>query len=266
MCIRCATGSIPAYAGEASRPSPSKSIARVDPRVRGGGLIFTNQLTICKGRSPRTRGRRLPAYRLQRLRGSIPAYAGEAADRRCDDDDDQVDPRVRGGGRPRGGASSSRKGRSPRTRGRPPHQPHRTADLGSIPAYAGEAGHGLRTFAHRRVDPRVRGGGPMKSYTHQKIEGRSPRTRGRRHAFSSLCFHSRSIPAYAGEAGDHEPPRLNLKVDPRVRGGGKTSYSIVPTMAGRSPRTRGRQDDGIDRGLAGGSIPAYAGEASNPAS
>ncbi len=50
--------------------------------------------------------------------------------------------------------------------------------------------------------------------------GRSPRTRGRPVLRLPPLILFRSIPAYAGEAAANVRAKIDLGVDPRVRGGG----------------------------------------------
>ncbi len=173
----------------------------------------------------------------------------------------RVDPRVRGGGQGAASIGSPCLGRSPRTRGR-----HKLLLVGvqhsrSIPAYAGEAGFPPDRCLRCTVDPRVRGGGPLRSVGRSPGKGRSPRTRGRLPRQNIRSRTLRSIPAYAGEAGRQPLRRRSRWVDPRVRGGGDKKTMFIWFFSGRSPRTRGRQRCPSLTICAGRSIPAYAGEA-----
>ena len=93
------------------------------------------------------------------------------------------------------------------------------------------------------------------------MDGRSPRTRGRRPRRTQRLACVRSIPAYAGEATRIITDHTALEVDPRVRGGGSLYLSGRAYPSGRSPRTRGRLRQTKVFQVAHGSIPAYAGEA-----
>ena len=90
--------SIPAYAGEANQATDLTPVEEVDPRVRGGGLSNAGRDMVRRGRSPRTRGRRVTALHQLAAQGSIPAYAGEAFRPVVRLTWKEVDPRVRGGG------------------------------------------------------------------------------------------------------------------------------------------------------------------------
>ena len=71
-------GSIPACAGKAIGNRSSGWGDRVDPRVRGEGLIVCASSNQAIGRSPRARGRRKARKILLLCHGSIPACAGKA--------------------------------------------------------------------------------------------------------------------------------------------------------------------------------------------
>ena len=91
------------------------------------------------GLSPRVRGKRFLAWAAMRVRGSIPACAGEA--RYCDNLRDalEVYPRVCGGSATGAPQSLRDMGLSPRVRGKPLRQHGRNDCARSIPACAGEA-------------------------------------------------------------------------------------------------------------------------------
>src|SRR5690606_9240819 len=90
--------------------------------------------------------------------------------------------------------------------------------------------------------------------------GRSPRTRGRRHADARRDTRNGSIPANAGETQRRRKSSPSFGVDPRERGGDSCGRLIVTGTAGRSPRTRGRPHVQSRRRIGNGSIPANAGE------
>ncbi len=216
------------------------------------------------GRSPRTRGRhrQRPVGAIEG--GSIPAHAGEARRPPHRRGSRRVDPRARGGGAELFRTPAACFGRSPRTRGRRHQLEHRLALLRSIPAHAGEARARRWRKRSSRVDPRARGGGVTLGAEAQDVQGRSPRTRGRHGTPYRARQIARSIPAHAGEARRDLIGHLLARVDPRARGGGFSVGNRSTHIQGRSPRTRGRQP--CDQVFAAfeGSIPAHAGEASNP--
>jgi len=112
--------SIPAYAGETALDDAAAEVDGVDPRVRGGDIDEARGDETGRGRSPRTRGRRLQWWAETGSMRSIPAYAGETVDISAAMYLPGVDPRVRGGDDEIGHRLRFGVGRSPRTRGRLP--------------------------------------------------------------------------------------------------------------------------------------------------
>ena len=93
-----------------------------------------------------------------------------------------------------------------------------------------------------------------------RIEGLSPRGRGKLGPFPVLSDRHGSIPAWAGETFPGCPTVNRPWVYPRVGGGNYRSHRRPPGHQGLSPRGRGKR---IGRGLGqriNGSIPAWAGE------
>ena len=154
------SGSIPACAGE---PQRSKSPARptgVYPRVCGGTLSARSDSASAAGLSPRVRGNRAPLLRPEAGGGSIPACAGEPAEREHCLSNVVVYPRVCGGTEGGSARASSAPGLSPRVRGNPVGTPLLAERAGSIPACAGEPGRGWDLPQTLWVYPRVCGGTP----------------------------------------------------------------------------------------------------------
>ena len=131
--------SIPAWAGEARRVDHHLPHVKVDPRVGGGSPWMTCSAARVAGRSPRGRGKRVKMGFTLEDEGSIPAWAGEALVRCCAPVRRRVDPRVGGGSLERHRGSALCPGRSPRGRGKRWDGVSRNPNMGSIPAWAGEA-------------------------------------------------------------------------------------------------------------------------------
>ena len=199
---------------------------RVDPRVRGEGRGERWAAIKRMGRSPRARGRRaVPALRRDAA-GSIPACAGKASRLGIPRQPWEVDPRVRGEGNVTAVNAAIKAGRSPRARGRPVAAGDHACDYGSIPACAGKAVFKWELVAASEVDPRVRGEGADKTGQHLRSQGRSPRARGRPTRTRHCRRACGSIPACAGKAGVPVGQRVDLRVDPRVRGEGFCTKTI----------------------------------------
>ena len=115
-----------------------------------------------------------------------------------------------------------------------------------------------------RVYPRPRGGAGIPILTQKWHQGLSPPTRGSQSQRHALARPRRSIPAHAGE-----PPIASVSADtfsvyPRPRGGAMCGPPHVTTIAGLSPPTRGSHTTPHVRTGRGGSIPAHAGEPTEP--
>ena len=232
-------GSIPAWAGEPYRITPTGGDTRVDPRVGGGAGDRVAQACALEGRSPRGRGSHDRRAVEANPDGSIPAWAGEPTIASSARDQGAVDPRV-GGGAPRVPLRLvGRRGRSPRGRGSRVRQGGGVAAQGSIPAWAGEPAQARPSSLTAGVDPRVGGGAKMFGRADERQEGRSPRGRGSPLGDEPVPTRVRSIPAWAGEPRTDASGLRHDEVDPRVGGGAAMLTAAEFYEAGRSPRGRG---------------------------
>ena len=131
----------------------------------------------------------------------------------------RVYPRVGGGNHWAGEFSFTAAGLSPRGRGKPPRRQKQHIALGSIPAWAGETGHGRRDWVHSEVYPRVGGGNAAAVGIHEGAQGLSPRGRGKHRPTANTRIVRGSIPAWAGETATASPHQRRSAVYPRVGGG-----------------------------------------------
>ena len=191
---------------------------------------------------------------------SIPACAGEPADKQVDIFLRQVDPRVCGGASHLMRQYDQREGRSPRVRGSPPRRSAPRDPARSIPACAGEPAAPEEPIMPPGVDPRVCGGAKEDHPPSCGAAGRSPRVRGSRNGADAREGIDRSIPACAGEPTAGRWHWSTWRVDPRVCGGAPVQEAAAEKLSGRSPRVRGSRRSRSDGGRRYGSIPACAGE------
>ncbi len=212
------------------------------------------------GRSPRGRGRQPDLPPRVDQAGSIPAWAGETTVHLTKPVAYKVDPRVGGGDMEVFAALERRGGRSPRGRGRLVGAAGHVVPDRSIPAWAGETSRGASDRAAPRVDPRVGGGDCRTRTTSPGPTGRSPRGRGRHSRPVRAGLGGGSIPAWAGETLRITAAAHSSTVDPRVGGGDPWMAPRPRCRGGRSPRGRGRPQQGAILGGCWGSIPAWAGE------
>ena len=212
-------GSIPAWAGETSVIIRPPSSAMVYPRVGGGNRNAARCSAVISGLSPRGRGKPIDDSLWLAVKGSIPAWAGETQNTAAGYCRIPVYPRVGGGNAVHTTGPARIRGLSPRGRGkrRPCNWPG--PNPGSIPAWAGETRYALIALAVPAVYPRVGGGNPTGAVAHTRIDGLSPRGRGKLRPPTSSSRRKGSIPAWAGETLSARPANRPAPVYPRVGGG-----------------------------------------------
>ncbi len=253
-------GSIPAWAGETGGGGGGRGRSWVYPRVGGGNWYSRLCATDTRGLSPRGRGKPWAAAWAAAWAGSIPAWAGETSRHRNFFVVMSVYPRVGGGNRVRSGYTMSPDGLSPRGRGKHRSVRHAQAEVGSIPAWAGETPGGSYATRPGRVYPRVGGGNDAIAPDIQPVAGLSPRGRGKHAGGRGAALYRGSIPAWAGETACLGDGLGASRVYPRVGGGNHAAPGCYVLSNGLSPRGRGKRD--IDCRACGKtrSIPAWAGE------
>ena len=197
--------------------------------------------------------------------GSIPAHAGEPAERETWIWSPGVYPRACGGTGDPGTGGPFVSGLSPRMRGNRCARQLRPDLRGSIPAHAGEPLVLEMSRPSLGVYPRACGGTNTFGRLALIYPGLSPRMRGNHqqcHCHRGLVG---SIPAHAGEPLIPGLVRLVLGVYPRACGGTRDRGDRGDRVQGLSPRMRGNPLRGTLRDFNRGSIPAHAGEPSCPA-
>ena len=252
--------SIPACAGEPSLLTPTTLARGVHPRVCGGALSLHAHTASHSGPSPRVRGSLCDVEHPPAHDGSIPACAGEPPSTRHSSAPTGVHPRVCGGAVDGGSHVLVAPGPSPRVRGSLSPDRSHPADIGSIPACAGEPSVPTPRSTMARVHPRVCGGAIRVLERVVPGHGPSPRVRGSPIVRPHVDAAEGSIPACAGE------PRFcgcwigDARVHPRVCGGAPSSSSPPSARRGPSPRVRGSLCQCARPDVVPGSIPACAGE------
>ena len=196
-------------------------VCLVDPRMRGGAATRPRLFVSRRGRSPHARGSLARVFPEHKELRSIPACAGEPIPASSVMRTGRVDPRMRGGARPRRRCARSPMGRSPHARGslfgaRPDGHMVR-----SIPACAGEPRSGSAVLRLDRVDPRMRGGAAVSNAKDALAEGRSPHARGSPGVPPAAHRLRGAIPACAGEPRQRGRDCSGEPVDPRMRGGAR---------------------------------------------
>ena len=252
--------SIPACAGEPTRPAGRVQLRVVYPRVCGGTVPDMPPVQQGEGLSPRVRGNQTARGLASRPERSIPACAGEPPSAACPSRSRRVYPRVCGG------TARHRKtllmwgGLSPRVRGNRVVLRLLAWRGGSIPACAGEPGPRSSYITRRGVYPRVCGGTMRGRWKMQQFGGLSPRVRGNPQPALFGALSTGSIPACAGEPFPSPATACARGVYPRVCGGTSWPGLKTASKSGLSPRVRGNRIRRMPRRTNARSIPACAGE------
>ena len=278
-------GSIPAWAGKPARHPSCANKLRVYPRVGGKPRAHSPMLGVtwvyprvggetnhmqsgslsALGLSPRGRGN----HRWTIVAGcgyrSIPAWAGKPKSRTIYLALLRVYPRVGGETRAQRIKRLAYKGLSPRGRGNPSAAYQALGVQGSIPAWAGKPGRSCRRGRREWVYPRVGGETTAAASVAPSTQGLSPRGRGNLVEFATEGTQIRSIPAWAGKPVDPGNGGVVREVYPRVGGETYTFVDNGALMQGLSPRGRGNRCAGRARRGSSGSIPAWAGKPTLPA-
>ena len=238
------TRSIPARAGEPRSGSPDFWSQKVYPRACGGTFITSKNSNIPSGLSPRVRGNPFGDTCACSEFGSIPARAGEPRVSGRRTQVNGVYPRACGGTGFPSLLAASRQGLSPRVRGNPFLRKCAMANVGSIPARAGEPRSGADCFGRNPVYPRACGGTFAGELRASIIDGLSPRVRGNPPCSLPYLVYTRSIPARAGEPHRKRCQSPRTEVYPRACGGTHFLESVPWLTSGLSPRVRGNRQSG----------------------
>ena len=130
---------------------------------------------------------------------NIPAYAGKTLVLLLDIGVFQEHPRVCGENHRSRFGGASRRGTSPRMRGKRTPSKNHTWEIGNIPAYAGKTQPRSTSESSAWEHPRVCGENLKKFCELAPQAGTSPRMRGKRTNIQVCLVHFGNIPAYAGK-------------------------------------------------------------------
>ena len=229
---------------------------KVHPRWRGGAAPRSAGAGSTSGPSPLARGSHqdLPARGLGRR--SIPAGAGEPAQRWCSPRAAGVHPRWRGGARTELQQSGAPGGPSPLARG----GRRANGSAGTVhPRWRGGPPCPRRGCRPGGVHPRWRGGAHAPPLAWARATGPSPLARGSQRVADGIDVWGGSIPAGAGEPSAGSRGSGSRQVHPRWRGGARETETRISRGGGPSPLARGsRRVETVAHDLLG-SIPAGAG-------
>ena len=218
VCLR----NIPAYAGKTGYDGSIIHSPMEHPRVCGENQIMRLVAFGKLGTSPRMRGkqhrkiqpqlqrRNIPAYAgKQTLRitepglpGNIPAYAGKTSCHPSQGSQQPEHPRVCGENPGEALPPVPSVGTSPRMRGKPGGSPRPPIRTRNIPAYAGKTADSIVKRLEKLEHPRVCGENCVGAGVGERVNGTSPRMRGKHQRYNFRGIEHGNIPAYAGKTGE----------------------------------------------------------------
>ena len=217
--IRARPGIIPAHAGNTFQSSRVAEWRGDHPRACGEHGSPNHYQGRDGGSSPRMRGTPLLSWRDPRLRGIIPAHAGNTATMFSHAICSKDHPRACGEHRFPYRSTRITVGSSPRMRGTPDWLERSAGSGGIIPAHAGNTLDALSGLVLVRDHPRACGehnGGNLILFNK---EGSSPRMRGTLTARAHVTAAARDHPRACGEHQTGQPcTNVYLGSSPRMRG------------------------------------------------
>ena len=172
-------GLIPARAGKTTKGPRCAAPAWAHPRAGGENDVGEYTAPRAAGSSPRGRGKPRERRRRQGRRRLIPARAGKTPRRRYPGTTPRAHPRAGGENLQTWGGKISRKGSSPRGRGKPSNEIGRGVVHGLIPARAGKTTTKKRSTPIKTAHPRAGGENDSAFASVVPIVGSSPRGRGK---------------------------------------------------------------------------------------
>ena len=241
-CVRRAqAGIIPAHAGNTKMPRRRISACRDHPRACGEHVRLDFAPAADWGSSPRMRGTPELKTIFRKLRGIIPAHAGNTkhGDDGCSNDRDH--PRACGEHQFRSNAVTSDSGSSPRMRGTPVCCMCNIGTYGIIPAHAGNTKSWAASSSSVRDHPRACGEHARWSARSRPRAGSSPRMRGTLSTVTTVPHMAGIIPAHAGNTCLLYVQHWNIWDHPRACGEHprhaahqRATFGIIPAHAGNT--------------------------------
>ena len=232
------------------------------PRSRGENAAGVIAAFVAGGSSPLTRGKQLRGWRRKGLDGLIPAHAGKTSIERINKCGHWAHPRSRGENLTPAGRLIIDGGSSPLTRGKLWHGASVRRFGGLIPAHAGKTRLSMWITIPGRAHPRSRGENAYQSRARDIFKGSSPLTRGKHIAENLRRTRRGLIPAHAGKTLMPSQTLVTIWAHPRSRGENDKASSILGSLAGSSPLTRGKHGRRHQDHQAHRLIPAHAGKTS----
>ena len=158
------------------------------------------------------------------------------------------------------GMASAKPGSSPRVRGKPHRNPVLPVCDRLIPARAGKTGKSMLLAVPVGAHPRACGENVFMQADNQRLNGSSPRVRGKPGVGDDVQALGRLIPARAGKTTSPQPTTRARAAHPRACGENLDLTDPASFPLGSSPRVRGKPTWCRHQNLRSGLIPARAGK------
>ena len=253
-------GLIPARAGKTAIRPRRPSSRTAHPRAGGENPPSCWSGSAGRGSSPRGRGKRPCCLELRPDSGLIPARAGKTSFGQGALLGWPAHPRAGGENLQTWGGKISRKGSSPRGRGKPPVPSDVQDRAGLIPARAGKTPPRCHSITPASAHPRAGGENFPRRSAVQSRPGSSPRGRGKLNATMAANPIFRLIPARAGKTQSSRLRPSSRRAHPRAGGENPSVACSFTASVGSSPRGRGKPYGSHTLAVLPGLIPARAGK------
>ena len=208
------------------------------------------------------RGKQAEKLTHLQKRRLIPAHAGKTAVNRCQCDKPRAHPRACGENIFFGRHDVDDAGSSPRMRGKRHSRVKQLASLGLIPAHAGKTRPLEASVVTCGAHPRACGENASAEKPFEYRSGSSPRMRGKLEVAPSNACSAGLIPAHAGKTRAAVRESWKSRAHPRACGENPIPSLIAASVAGSSPRMRGKRVRHRKYFHGDRLIPAHAGKTS----
>ena len=251
---------IPARAGKTVPGHSVVEALSAHPRACGENALAVSSAVAGSGSSPRVRGKPRASAVIAAHPGLIPARAGKTPRWTWRARFSSAHPRACGENAEGADDQLTMTGSSPRVRGKRGQRPGSRRVRRLIPARAGKTWYPNRPRSIPPAHPRACGENAAASKIGSRVDGSSPRVRGKPDGERAGGDRSRLIPARAGKTVGDDADRQDSGAHPRACGENSAMIFLAMRPMGSSPRVRGKRPWTHRRPLPGGLIPARAGK------
>ena len=233
-------GLIPARAGKTRLGGAGGCCTPAHPRACGENLVSAACAVVSVGSSPRVRGKPVSEPAMTTGYRLIPARAGKTSACRARRPRGRAHPRACGENPVAALGGGGDPGSSPRVRGKQERKMGMLIIAGLIPARAGKTRSSTPAARPGPAHPRACGENSLRLRGSGEDPGSSPRVRGKRHRGRRRRTRPRLIPARAGKTFASCSSGAPTAAHPRACGENMRMGALDDTIAGSSPRVRGK--------------------------